>query len=174
MTYMDSHAPTRKIWPTIIASLALLIAGALSIGGINLFGMRAGFGFLPLIVLVVWPRRANRIVSIALIFTVGLFTDWATGGIVGQSALVFMLIWGFLRPEFRSSPFAPIGLFLIWLAACTLAILVIWLSGYFVFRISPDFASLGRQAILATVLLPAFMLLRHGISAQIGDQEDWG
>lgn len=174
MTYLDVKAPTRKVWPALIAGLALFIAGAASIAGVRLFGVRVGFGFVPLLVLAIWPRRAHALISIVLVFSAGLFTDWATGGVVGQWALVFVLIWGFLRPELRGSPFAPIGLFLIWLATCGLALVVLSMSGYFVFGILPDLAPLGHQMIFATLLLPLLLLLRRGLEMRFSDTEDWG
>ena len=174
MTYLDVQAPTRKIWPALIAGLALFIAGAVSIAGLNFFGTRIGFGFIPLLVLAIWPRRANALMSLALVFFVGLFTDWATGGVHGQWTLVFVLVWGFLRPELRDDPFAPIGLFLVWLATCGLALVALSVTGYFVFGMLPDFAALGRQMILATVLLPVLLLLRYGIAVRFSDSEDWG
>ena len=174
MTYLDVRTATQKIWPAIVGALALFIAGAASIAGLNLFGAWIGFGFVPLLVLVIWPKRADRLVSLALIFCAGLFTDWATGGIDGQWALVFVLVWGFLRPELRSSPFALTNLILVWLAACGVAMIVLSLSGYFVVRVLPDFAAIGRQMILATCLLPVFLLLRHGLAMRVNDSEDWG
>lgn len=174
MTYLDVQAPTRKVWPALLAGLSLFIAGATSIAGLNLFGAHVGFGFVPLLVLTIWPRRANLLLSLGLVFIAGLFTDWATGGVNGQWALVFVLIWGFLRPELRSSPFSPIVLFLVWLATCGLAIAILSLSGYFVFGILPDFASLGRQMILATLMLPLLMLLRRGLAMRFSDNDDWG
>lgn len=174
MTFMDVQTQNRRVFPAIVAGVALLIAASLSIAGLNMFGARIGFGFIPLLVLAIWPRRANTLFSLLLVFLAGLFTDWATGGITGQWALVFVLVWGFLRPELRSSPFALIGLFLVWLATCGLALVVLALSGYFVFGILPDFAALGRQMILATFLLPLFLLLRHGFAMRFSDSEDWG
>lgn len=174
MTYLDVQAPTRKVWPALVAGLALFIAGAVSIAGLNMFGVRFGFGFAPLLVLAIWPRRANTLVSLSLVFMAGLFTDWATGGVIGQWALVFVLVWGFLRPELRGSPFAPIGLFFVWLATCGLALVILSMSGYFVFRVLPDFAALGRQMILASLLLPLVTLLRRGLAMRFNDSEDWG
>lgn len=174
MTYLDVQTQTRKVWPALVASLAVFLAGALSIGGVNLFGVHFGFGFIPFLIIAIWPRRAHRVISIAIVFFAGLFMDWATGGVVGQCALIFVLIWGFLRPELRASPFEPINLFLIWLAICGLALVVIFISGYFVFGILPDFAPLGRQMVLATVFLPLLMLLRYGLAVRFSDNEDWG
>lgn len=174
MTYLDVHAPTQKVWPALVAGLALLISGALSIAGLNLFGAWVGFGFIPLVVLVIWPRRANRLVSLALVFAAGLFTDWATGGIDGQWALVFVLVWGFLRPELRSSPFAPMTLLSVWLVACLVALAALSLSGMFAVRVWPDFAAMGRQMVLASCLLPVFLILRQGLAARLNDRDDWG
>lgn len=174
MTYLDVQAPQRKILPAFLAGLALFLGGIISVAGINLFGVRTGFGFVPLLVLAIWPRQANTLISLAFVFFAGLFTDWGTGGIYGQWALTFVLIWGFLRPELRSSPYAPLSLLLVWLATCGLALVVLSLSGYFVLGIYPDLAVLGRQMILATVCLPAVMLLRRALAARFSDGEDWG
>lgn len=174
MTYMNIQGSSRKVWPAVIAGVSLFIAGALSIAGLNLFGVRVGFGFIPLIVLAIWPRRADPLVSICIVFAAGLFTDWATGGIRGQWTLVFVLVWGFLRPEIRDDPFAPVHLLLIWLATCGLALLVLSITGFFVFGIMSDVASMGRQMIFATVLMPFLMLLRHGLAVRFNEHEDWG
>lgn len=174
MSYLSAQTPNRKIWPTIVAGLALLIAVASSIAGLNLFGAWVGFGFIPLVILVIWPRRANRLVSLALVFFAGLFMDWATGGVDGQWALVFVVVWGFLRPELRSAPFSPVTLLSVWFAACGLALIILSLTGYFVIRVMPDFAVIGRQILLATCLLPLFLLLRQGLAMRAGDSEDWG
>lgn len=174
MTYLDVQAPQRKIMPALLAGFALFVAGAISIAGINLFGVMTGFGFIPLLVLAIWPRQTNTLVSLALVFCAGLFTDWATGGIYGQWSLTFILIWGFLRPELRSSPFSFLSLLPVWLATCGLAFVTLYLSGYFVLRIFPDLAVLGRQMLLATVCLPLIMLLRRGLAVRFSDREDWG
>jgi len=174
MTFMDLQSPTRTARSSILAGLSLFIAGAFSVAGLNLFGVRIGFGFIPLLILAIWPRRANTLLSLTLVFLAGLFTDWATGGITGQLTLVFVLVWGFMRPELRSSPFSPVSLVVMWLATCGLALIVLSLSGYFVFRILPDFAVMGRQMIFATAILPLFMLLRYGLAKRVNDREDWG
>jgi len=173
MTYLGIQTQKQKIWPTIVAALSLFMASATSIAGLNLFGAWIGFGFIPLVVLIIWPKRANRFVSLALVFFAGLFTDWATGGIDGQWALVFVLVWGYFRPELRSTPFAPIGLLLVWLTSCGLALVTLSVSGYLVDGIFPDFWAMGRQIILATCLLPVFLLLRHGLAMRANDSEDW-
>jgi len=174
VTYYELHTPIRKKTPAVLAGLALFIAGALSIGGINSFGGYYGFGFVPLIVLAIWPRNANSLISLAFVFSAGLFTDWATGTPLGQSALVFSVIWGVLRPELRSSPYAIITFFFIWLATCGLALVLLSVSGWFVKGILPDFFSLGRQMIFATVILPVILLLRRVVAKRVGDREEWG
>lgn len=174
MTFLDVQAPQRKIFPAIVAGIALLLAGSVSIAGLNIFGLRTGFGFIPLLVLAIWPRQANALVSLGFVFLAGLFTDWATGGIYGQWALTFVLIWGFLRPELRGSPYSPLSFFLVWLAICGLALVTLSMTGYFVFGIFPDLSVLGRQMILATICLPAAILLRRGLAMRFSDREDWG
>ncbi len=174
MTYYEMHAPIRKKLPAILAGVALFIAGAISLGWINIFGMRFEFGFVPLLVLVMWPRHATSLLSLGLVFAAGLFTDWATGGIIGKWALVFIVIWGVLRPELRNSPYAPVSLLLMWLATCGLALVLISVTGWFTRGVLPDFASFGRQIIFATVMLPVFLLLRHNIARRFRERDDWG
>jgi len=106
VTYYEMQAPIRKKTPAIVAAIALFLVGAISIGGFHAFGSRYGFGFLPILVLAIWPRYASPLLSIALVFCAGFFVDWATGGILGQWALIFVVIWGVLRPEMRSAPYA--------------------------------------------------------------------
>ncbi len=173
MTFLDAQAPIRRVWPAIIAGIALFLAGAVSIVGVTVFGFRAGFEFFPLLVLAIWPRDANRMVSLLLVFLGGIFTDWATGGIVGQWALVYTVIWGVLRPELRSAPYAFISLFLCWFATCGLAIILIGVSGWFVFSALPDFTSFGRQIIAATVALPIVLVLRGLLAKRFSDGEEW-
>jgi len=174
MTYLDVHGGSQKIWPAIVAGFALFVASASSIAGLNLFGAWVSLGFIPVVILVIWPRRANKLLSLALVFSAGLFTDWATGGIDGQWALLYVLVWGFLRPELRGAPFSPLTLLSVWLAACGMALVILSLSGFFVLMIWPDFAAIGRQMILATCLLPLLLLLRHILAKRFNDSEDWG
>lgn len=174
MTYYDMRGPTRKVLPALVAGIALAVTGALSIGGVNMFGAYFGFGCVPLLALLIWPRHANTLLSLVLVFAAGLFTDWGTGGILGQWALVFTVIWGLLRPELRGSPFSPIGLFFAWLLICGISVFLLSLSGWFVFGILPDFAALGRQIIVATLILPVVIFLRHIVSTRIGENEAWG
>lgn len=173
MTYLDTQAPIRRLWPAVVAGIALLFASALSVGGVHVFGAFAGFGFFPLVVLAIWPRQANTLLSIAFLFFAGIFTDWATASIIGQWAFVYLVIWGVLRPDLRSSPFAPVSLFLFWLATCGLAVLLLSVTGWFVYGVLPDFRSFGRQMLVATLILPVLGVMRGVISRRFSDSEDW-
>jgi len=174
MSYYNLATPIRKIGPAISAGIALFFSGALSISGLNLFGSYIAFAFVPLTVLIIWPRRAHALLSIAIIFLAGIFTDWATGGLFGQWALTFIVVWALLRPELRSSPYAVLSLLFVWFIACALAALVVSVSGWFVYNTVPDLRSLGRQAVLATFILPLVLLLRFGVATLLGDNDDWG
>lgn len=174
MTYYDMQGPVQKTLPAIVAGIALFLAGAISIGGVHALGHYMGFGLVPLIVIAIWPRHANEIVSLVFVFLAGLFTDWATGGVLGQWALVFCAAWGVCRPSLRSSAFAPVGFVLIWLAMCAMAVLLISLSGWFVFGVFPDFAAMGRQVVLASLCLPLALVIRHWVGSRIGENDAWG
>ena len=174
MTYLGVQIAIKKKRPAFIAGAALFLTAAMTISGFNIFGSRFGFEFLPLLVLLIWPRRAHTVLSLTLVWFAGLFTDWATGDITGQWALIFILIWGFLRPEMRSSPFAPVSLFFVWLLICLITILVLSVSGYFIYGIMPDISPLGRQMSLATLLLPVVLILRRTVVVRLKDFDDWG
>jgi len=174
VTFLSPQAPIRRTWPAIVAGSALVLAGALSIGGIHLFGAQFGFRFIPLLVLAIWPRKANTILSIIFVFFAGVFTDWAAGDVVGQQAFLFMLVWGFLRPELLNPTLSWSRSFLVWGGICCLAIFVTTLSGWFVYGIMPDFLAFGRQLVLATMLLPVVLIVRLILEKRYSDGEDWG
>lgn len=173
MSYLGTQAPNRPILPAIIAGVALILAGAFSVGGVNAFDFRFGFGFFPLIVIAIWPRQAHSLVSLLLIFFAGVFTDWATGGIVGQHALILTVIWGVMRPELRSGPYALLSFLPIWVAACGLAIVLYALTGRFVYGVWPDYYVFVREMLAATVLIPIILLLRARLAVVFSDGEEW-
>ena len=84
MTFLGLQTPTKKMSPALIAGAALFLTAAMTISGLNIFGARFGFEFFPLLVLVIWPRRAHTLMSLTLVWFAGFFTDWATGDITGQ------------------------------------------------------------------------------------------
>ena len=174
MTFLGLQTPTKKMSPALIAGAALFLTAAMTISGLNIFGARFGFEFFPLLVLVIWPRRAHTLMSLTLVWFAGFFTDWATGDITGQWALIFILVWGFLRPEMREAPFAPVSLFCVWVLTCLVTMAILSIAGYFIYGILPDFTPLGRQMSLATLLLPIILLLRKAIVVRLKDYDEWG
>ncbi len=174
MNYLSSRSPIKKARPALIAGAVLFLTSAMTISGLNLFDSRFGFEFLPLLVLVIWPRHANTPLSLGLVWLAGLFTEWATGDITGQWSLIYVLVWGVFRPEMRGTPFAPLGLVFVWGLICLVTTLVLFLTGYFVYGILPDLWPIGRQISLATLTLPLIVLLRRAILRRLKDYDDWG
>ena len=174
MTYLNMPGTVKRIGPAFAAGVFLFLTGAISFAGLHLFGLRFGFGFLPLVILVIWPRRASTLLSLVLVFLAGLFTDWATGDIRGQWALIFVLVWGYFRPEMRSASNTPLGLIVIWVLVCVIAVIVLSLAGFFVYGVGPNLAPLARQMILASFMLPILVLLRRAILARLNEFDDWG
>lgn len=173
MTFRESAVPIRSVWPAIFAGFALFLAGALSILSVRVLGLTAGFGFLPLTILAIWPRRASELASVILVFLAGIFTDWATGGVVGQWALTFTLVWMLFRPELREQPYAAVKLMLVWGLICGFAVLLLSISGWVVYRILPDPTSFALQILMATLLLPLVLLLRRWLAHLFGDADEW-
>ena len=173
MTFRDVAAPIRSIPIAVFAGFILFVMGALSILSINIFGYELGFGFVPLLVLLIWPRRANEIVSLILVFLAGIFTDWGTAGAIGQSSLVYIVTWALFRPELRVEPYAIRSLIIIWGLIGLLVSALILGTGLFIYRVVPDVQSLFLQFILASLIIPIFLLLRFWIVSRFINRDEW-
>jgi len=174
MSFRDMSTPLRSLPAAIIAGVFLILAGAFSIVSVNVLGKSVSFGFLPLIVLVLWPRRASEMASIVMIFLAGLFTDWAVGGVIGQSTLIFTIVWMIFRPEMREDPYALFSLLIVWVLIGLLASALIIAAGWFVYRVKPDLVALILQFSLATIMLPCVLLLRRWVTRFYGNGDEWG
>lgn len=173
MTFRDAQAPIRSVKAAIFAALALFFGGALSIISVNIAGQSISFAFIPLLVIAIWPRRASQIISVIFIFAAGLFTDWASGGVTGQWALVFLLVWMLLRPELRDNAYSISQFMLAWLAICGFAFGLLSVTGWFAYRVLPDYMAFSRQILLVTALLPPIFGLRHWLARFSRSDEDW-
>ena len=173
MTFVDLQSSQRSVKLALAAGLLLAFLSAVSVLNVNVAGWRVGFGFVPLLVVLLWPRRANGPVSVAVVFLSGLFADWSMGGVVGQWALVYTVIFALLRAELRNEPFAFLRCFFAWLVAVGFVIILLFVSGHFVFGVLPDFGSLLRQAALGTAVLPFVLALRHWTARMAGATDDW-
>jgi len=174
MNFRHSSIVTRSIPAAMLAGLCLLLAGALSIVSVNIFGQIANFAFLPLIIILLWPRRASEIGSLIVIFIAGLFADWAIGGIIGQSSLIFTIVWMIFRPEMREDPYGFLRLIFIWCLVCILASALISLAGWFVYRVSPDIMAFCLQFFIATLILPFIFVLRRWTALRFAGGDEWG
>jgi cell shape-determining protein MreD len=146
----------------------------MSVLSLNVFNTSAGFGFVPLLVILLWPRRANGPISVAGVFIAGLFTDWATGGVLGQWALIYVLGFALLRPEIRNMPFAFLRALLAWFVLAGLAAVLLYASGQFVFGVPADVVAILRQILLATAILPFLLIIRNRLAGATGSSEQWG
>ncbi len=173
MSFRDVSVPNRSVPIAVIAGLCLAMAGALSVLSISVFSQTFGFGFLPLIVLLIWPRRANEIASLITIFIAGIFTDWGTAGAIGQSSLLYTCIWMLFRPEIRIDPYVFRRLIIVWVLIGVFSILLLSSSGLFIYRVLPDFRSFLTQFILATVLLPIVLSIRYWIFIRFVSRDEW-
>ena len=173
MTFRDVSVSNRSIPIALLAGLCLAVAGALSILSIRGFGQTFSFGFIPLLVLLIWPTRSNEIASLAIIFIAGVFTDWGTAGAIGQSSLIYICIWMLFRPEIRVDPYVFRRLFIVWVLIGIFSVILLSVTGVFIYRIAPDFKSFLTQFILATVFLPIVLGLRYWINARFFSREDW-
>jgi hypothetical protein len=85
----------------IPASLSLIVCIFLSVLHVNLPGGSVSLLLLPLLIVSLWPRGVNPVVTIVTFFVMGMFMDWGTNGALGQWAIIYLSVFIGLRPDRR-------------------------------------------------------------------------
>jgi len=143
------------------ACLALLISGFVSVLHVNLPGGSVSLLLLPMLIVSLWPRGVNAIVTIITFFLMGIFMDWGTHGALGQWALVYLAIFSVLRPDRRDGPVRFINAIVLWLLGLLIGTGALIVTGWMVYAALPSFTVLLRQALLVSALMPFVIVIRN-------------
>ena len=90
-----------------------------------------------------------------------------------RSSLVYIVTWALFRPELRVEPYAIRSLIIIWGLIGLLVSALILGTGLFIYRVVPDVQSLFLQFILASLIIPIFLILRFWIVSRFINRDEW-
>lgn len=157
-TFSSSRSSSRGQISLGFISLAILtVFGALHL---NVMGQSVALTLLPFIGICLWPRYAHPILSIVIIFVMGLLMDFATNEPLGFRTLIYLTIFSVFRPDKRIKQHVFVSAFLQWFGILILAVILTYGLGWFVRGTRPDIYALINQAILATALFPVAYIVR--------------
>ncbi len=94
----DTITPIRARAYALQGGLAMLVLVTLSAVNLNLIGTPLSFLFVPLILVYLWPRGADKVLSYCLLFGCGILFDVLTGTAIGFWALIFMTGLAVIQP----------------------------------------------------------------------------
>lgn len=155
------------------SAIALFFCALASVISLRLFGAGVSLTWLPLIVVALWPRDIFPSLSLAIVFSVGLFVDWANAFAPGQWALCYAVCLYVLKPWNRQKRLRAPGALVNAVIATLISMAVLLVTGRFVYGVWPDPKALALGAALALVILPIVMLLRRSVWRWLTDPDDW-
>lgn len=158
--------------PILLVIAGLFAATMLAFLNVNIGGQSVSLTALPLAFIALWPRNVHPILTIILVLIFGIFLDWGSGGAPGQWALVFLAVFGILRPDRRGGTLSLILAIRNWLIAALIAFIILCVTGWFVYGIWPNLNVLARQFGLITLLFPFLYLFRQLIYRFTTDPDD--
>ena len=145
-------------WQTIVAMVVtILLSLIFQAAPSRVLSMFDYLPFLPLITLFIWSIRHPRYVAPWLIFMVGLFQDFLTGGILGIWALSYLIAFSIARiREEDSSGEILLRLWARFAALTAIAVIVALLVGSLALGQGRlvGFQDLMIQATLTLLLFP--------------------
>lgn len=154
------------------ACLALLFSGFMSMLHVNLPGGSVSLLLLPMLIVSLWPRGVNAIVTIVTFFLMGIFMDWGTNGTLGQWVLTYLAIFAVLRPDRRENAVRFIGAVGLWVMGLLIGTIMLIITGWLVYESLPNFVVLLRQALLVSALVPFVVLIRNMARFLLTDPND--
>ena len=154
------------------ATAALFLACVISVLHINLPGGAISFQLLPLLIISLWPRGINSILTIITFFLMGLFMDWGSQGALGQWAVIYLSLFAIMRPDRRDRPLSVFFSIKAWLMGVLIGGCALIVTGWFAYGIGPNFIVLFQQALLVTILIPAILFLRYILVYLMTDPSD--
>lgn len=171
MTYL-SQSPTHGSRNFVPACIALCLSSLFSILTINFPNNQISLTFLPLLVVCLWPRGVNSVVSILTIFLVGLWMDWITNGALGQWAMVYLTVYAVLRPDRREGAARFFVALRLWLVGMAAGALMLIFTGWVAYGTWPNFTNLFQQALLASAFMPLAVFARNLTRYLVSDPDD--
>lgn len=173
MTFL-SQSGTSSSRHFVLACLGLFICSILSVLHVNLPGGSVSLLLLPLLIVSLWPRGVNSIVSIVTFFLMGMLVDWGTNGAVGQWAMIYLAIFTVLRPDRREQSVNFLGAIGLWGLGLMIGIVMLIVTGWLAYGALPNFISLMKQAMLVSVLMPLVVAIRSVTRYLLTDPHDRG
>lgn len=154
------------------ACLALLLSCFISVLHVYLPGGAVSLLLLPMLIVSLWPRGVNAVMTIVTFCLIGIFMDWGTHGTLGQWALTYLAIFAVLRPDRRENPVRFIGAAALWAMGLLIGTVMLIVTGWLVYGVLPNFAVLFRQAILVSALMPFVIMIRNMVRFFLMDPND--
>lgn len=127
--------------------------------------------FVPLAGIFMWPQNAAIVMSVCLIFLLGLGLDILSGGPVGLWAFLYLALFGIFRPDLRpmyTGLYPAFLTYLVWIATTLLAIVfvaTVFIPG------KTLWIALILQAIMALVLFPPIYFTNQFIYKLLTDPD---
>ncbi|MEP1230567.1 MAG: hypothetical protein ABJG88_07810 [Litorimonas sp.] len=171
MTFVTPHINTssRNFIP---ASLSLFVCVFLSVLHINIAGESISLLLLPLLIVSLWPREVNTVVTIGTFFVIGIFLDWGTNGVLGQWAIVYLTVFAILRPNRRDHSLSFFNAVSLWCAGLAIATVMLIITGWLAYGVLPNFTTLFRQALLICAFMPVVVFTRNLVRYALMDPQD--
>lgn len=170
MAYLGT-APIQHNERLIPAAFALLGTGLISVLEIRLFGQSWPLTWLPFAVVALWPRQVGVWPSGLLLLLGGLWIDWTSWGAPGQWPLIFLTTYGIIRPDFRGEARGLGAGMTRFFFALLVGVPVLVLSGWAVYEAWPDWGTLGRGLVMATLLVPVLVYMRDRIARRMSQDD---
>jgi len=157
-----------------LACFSLFVCSVLSVLNINLPGGSVSLLLLPLLIVSLWPRVVNSIISIAAFFIMGILVDWGTNGALGQWAMIYLAVYAVLRPDRREQSVSFIGAVGLWLLGLLVGTVMLIVTGWIVYAALPNFVGLLKQVVLVSLLMPIVVAVRSVTRFILTDPHDRG
>jgi len=167
----DAVTPGKARSHALQAGIGLLLLALLSTVNFNLFGLSISFLFVPLVLVYLWPKSADDLITYLALFICGLFLDLLTGGYPGMWPLIFILGLVFLRPNLmnREAVFfvSWIG-YIFWALVLALVFLLLdfWAKG------NIEMKTLTLQLLVSVLVFPAIYMARVFVRGIVIDEDE--
>ncbi len=148
------------------------VLALLSMISIRLGPIEAAMTCMPLIAIFLWPREASFSLSAVMIFALGLGIDILSGGPPGLWALIYMSLYGILRPDLRVGDHNWRQMWLRFSGWVITAILIAVVLGAVAIDGATAYWPLLMQGVAALLVFPVVYAARQGLRSLVMDPDD--